>query len=67
MMSQRHCDQGNSFRKDNISLGLAYSFRCSVRYHYGGKHGSVQAGMVLKELRVLVPKANKRRLNLSGS
>ena len=64
MMSQRHCDQGNSFRKDNISLGLAYSFRCSVHYHHGGKHGSVQAGMALEEQRVLylVLKANRRRL-----
>jgi hypothetical protein len=34
-------------------LGLAYSFRGSVSYHYGGKHGSGQADMVLqKELRV---------------
>jgi hypothetical protein len=38
--------------KENISLGLAYSFRGLVHYH-DRKHGSVQAGMVLeKELRV---------------
>jgi hypothetical protein len=35
-------------------LGLAYSFRGSVHYHHGGKHGSLQAAMVLEEeLRVL--------------
>jgi hypothetical protein len=35
-------------------LGLAYSFRGSVRYHHGGKHGSIQADLVLeKELSVL--------------
>ena len=34
-------------------MGLAYSFRGSVRYHHGGKHGSLQADMVLEELRVL--------------
>ena len=40
--------------KENISLGLAYSFRGSVHYHHGGKHDSMQADMVLeKELRVL--------------
>ena len=40
--------------KQNISLWLAYSFRGLVHYHHGGKHGSVQADMMLeKELRVL--------------
>ena len=39
--------------KANIYLGLAYSFRGSVHYHHGGRHGSVQADMVLEELRVL--------------
>ena len=35
-------------------MGLAYSFRCLAHYHHGGKHGSIQADMVLeKELRVL--------------
>jgi hypothetical protein len=34
-------------------LGLAYRFRGSVHYHHGGKDGSIQADMVLKELRVL--------------
>ena len=41
--------------KTNTSLGLlAYSFRGSVYYRHGRKHGSMQADMVLeKELRVL--------------
>jgi hypothetical protein len=34
-------------------LGLAYSFRGSVPYHQGRKHGSMQADMVLEELRGL--------------
>ena len=40
-------------------MELAYSFRGSVHYHHGGKHGSMQADMVLEELRVvhLDPKA----------
>ena len=50
--------------KDNIYLGLAYSSRGPVYYHHGGKHGSVQADMVLEELRVphLDPKAARRGL-----
>jgi hypothetical protein len=40
--------------KENISLGLAYSFRGSVHCHHDGKHGSMQADMVLeKALRTL--------------
>jgi hypothetical protein len=40
--------------KDNVSLGLAYSFRGLVYCHHNGKHGSMQTDMVLeKELRVL--------------
>jgi hypothetical protein len=34
-------------------LGLAYSFRGSVHYHHGGKHGIMQADMVLEESRVI--------------
>jgi hypothetical protein len=34
-------------------LGLVYRFRSSVHYHQGRKHGSIQAGMALEELRVL--------------
>jgi hypothetical protein len=51
--------------KDNIKLGLAYSFRGFVHYHHGGKHDSIQADMRLeKKLRVLHldPQAAKRRL-----
>jgi hypothetical protein len=33
-------------------LGLAYRLRGSVHYPYGRKNGSVQADMVLVELRV---------------
>ena len=40
--------------KESISLGLAYSFRDSVHYHHGEKHGTMQADTVLeKEMRVL--------------
>ena len=38
--------------KTNVSLWLAYKFRGSVHYPHGGKHGSVQADMVLEELSV---------------
>jgi hypothetical protein len=50
-------------------MGLAYSFRGSVHYHHGGKHGSVLADMVLEKLRVLNldPKAARRRLCLRQS
>ena len=52
---KRFHDQGN-LTKDNISLGLAYSLRGLVHYHHGGKHGGVQADMVLeKERGVLHP------------
>jgi hypothetical protein len=43
-----------SLTKVNISLWLAYSVRGLVHYHHGGKHGSVQADMMLEELRVLL-------------
>jgi hypothetical protein len=42
--------------KENIELGMAYSFRGLVRYHHGRKHGSIQADLVWeKEPRVLHP------------
>jgi hypothetical protein len=43
---------------------MAYRFKGLVRYNHGQKHGSIQAGMMLEELRVLqlVLKANWRRL-----
>ena len=45
--------KGHILIKENIWLGLAYSFRVSVHYHHGKKHGSVQADSVLEEPRVL--------------
>jgi hypothetical protein len=45
-------------------MRLAYSFRGSVHYHCGRKHGSIQADIMLEEeLRVLHfdPKAARRR------
>jgi hypothetical protein len=40
--------------KENISLGVAYSFRGLVHYCHGRKYGSIQTDMVLgMELRVL--------------
>jgi hypothetical protein len=60
---KRPHDQGNSYK--NLSLGLAYSFRDSIHYHHGRKHGSTQADMVLEELRALHldPKAARRTLS----
>jgi hypothetical protein len=55
--------------KENISLGLAYSFRGLVHYYHGWKYDCMQANMLLEmELRVqhLDSKAN-RRLTVSGS
>ena len=34
-------------------MGLAYRFSGLVHYHHGRKHGHIQAGMILEELRVL--------------
>jgi hypothetical protein len=59
--------------KENISLGLAYSFRGLVHYDQGGKIGGIQSDLVLEELRVLhldpkaakgdcPPQAGRRRL-----
>jgi hypothetical protein len=42
-----HHDQGNSYIKVTISLGLAY--RGLVHYHHGGKHGSDQTDLMLEE------------------
>jgi hypothetical protein len=44
---------------------LSYSFKGSVHYHHSRKHGSVQAGVVLNELRVLHLdlKAARKRLS----
>ena len=35
--------------KENIYLGLAYSFRGLVHYHHGEKNGSIQVDMVLEK------------------
>jgi hypothetical protein len=37
--------------KANSSLGLAHRFRSSVPHHQGGKHGSLEADLVLKAAR----------------
>jgi hypothetical protein len=39
--------------KESISLELAFSSRGSVHYYPDGKHGSLQADMMLEEPRVL--------------
>jgi len=38
-------------------MGLAYTFRASVCYYHGGKHGSVRVDMVLESVLYLNPKA----------
>ena len=53
--------------KENISLGMAYSYRDSVHCN-GRKHGSIQADMVLeKELRVLHLDSKAARKRLSSA
>jgi hypothetical protein len=42
----------NSYKGQHL-IGAGLQFRGSVHYHHGRKHGSVQADMVLEELRVL--------------
>jgi hypothetical protein len=53
--------------KKTIYLGLTYRFKGSFYYYQGGKHGSIQAGMVLGKLRLLhlIPKADRKRLALT--
>jgi hypothetical protein len=52
--------------KDVSKLGLAYKFWGSIHSRHGKKHGSIQAGRAMEELRVLHldPTANRRRLAL---
>jgi hypothetical protein len=50
---RRHHDQGN-FYKGNHLIGLAYYVRGLVHYYHGGKHGSMQADLMLEELRVYI-------------
>jgi hypothetical protein len=48
-LKSHHEHKGN-----NISLGLACSFRCATHYHHGQEHGRVRADMVLEnELKFL--------------
>jgi hypothetical protein len=42
-----------SLINDKIKLGLAHRFRGSVLNYLGRKYGSIQAGMVQENLRVL--------------
>ena len=53
--------------KDNTLLGLAYSFRGAVYYHHDREHDSIQADMMLEELRILhlQLKVARKRLSLS--
>ena len=54
--------------KVNIYLGLAYSFKYLVYYHYSRKHGSMKAAMMLKkELRILHLHEKAGRKKLSSS
>jgi hypothetical protein len=53
--------------KENISSGLAYSFRVSVHYHDGRKCDSLQADMVLeKDLRSLYLDHRQQETDLLG-
>lgn len=49
-------------------VGAGLQFSSLVHYHHGGKHGSVQADMVLEEPRVLCLdlKAARRGLSFIG-
>jgi hypothetical protein len=50
---KRHHNQGNSY-KQTFNWGCLTVSEIPVHYHPGGKHGSIQADMVLeKELRIL--------------
>lgn len=61
---KKHHDYGKLY-KDNQLKGLACRFWGSGNYYQSRKHGNIQAGMALKEARVLylVPKATRRRLS----
>jgi hypothetical protein len=57
----RHHDQGYSYKGQYLTgAGLKVQSFGSLSSRY--KHGSIQAGMMLKELKVLylIPKANRR-------
>jgi hypothetical protein len=59
---KRYHNHSDSYSSLINAYKLADSFRGLVPYHHGRKHGSVQADMVLEELRVphLDPKAAER-------
>ena len=52
--------------KYNMQLGLASSFRGSVYYHHGGKHGSMQAGLVPEKFYFFILQAARRSLSIGG-
>jgi hypothetical protein len=55
---QRHHDHSDSY-KEKYSIGLP--FRVLVHYCHGGKHGGMQADMVLEwYLRILLTGTRKR-------
>ena len=49
---KRHHDHSN-FYKGKHFIGAGLQFQRLVHYGYGKKHGSVQTGMVLEELKIL--------------
>ena len=49
---KRYYDDSNFYKVKHLMV-MVCSFRGSVFYHYGGKHGSIQADMVLEKHRVL--------------
>ena len=48
----RHHDCGSSYKGKHLTW-VVHSFRGSVHHCHGGKHGSMQADMVLEERRVV--------------
>jgi hypothetical protein len=60
---KRHHDQGNSYKGQHL-IGAGLQVQGFSPLSSRWEHGSIQAGMVQEELRVLhfVPKANGRRL-----
>jgi hypothetical protein len=49
---KRNGDPSNSHKGKHL-IGAGLQFRGSVHYHHGEKHGSMQADVLEKELRVL--------------
>ena len=52
MAVKGHHDHGNSYKGQHF-IGAGLQFRGLIHYHHGGKHGSVQANIVMEELRIL--------------